>query len=921
MRPIKLTISAFGPYAGKVEVPMDKLGTSGLYLITGDTGAGKTTIFDAITFALYGEASGNNREPAMLRSKYADPATPTEVELSFSYGGNIYTVKRNPEYERPAKKGGGMTTQKADALLSCPNGKVITKIKEVNNAIKEIIGVDRNQFSQIAMIAQGDFLKLLLAETKDRQAIFREIFKTGYYQLFQDHLRNESGNLSKQCDSAGNSVKQYINGLLCDENNVLSIELSKAKEGGLPLADVIELTGKILSQDIEEETEIEVELNEIDKSLEVINSTLGKAEEYKKAQTALYMAEQEKEKKSPVLEQLKANLISQREKQPEREGLDREIALLDAEMPEYDQLDRKNRTLTTLILQLKTDTDACDNTANHMMHLQKKNEALKIEQKTLEGAGAEKEKLARQKDRSEERKANLLTLKKEIEQFRSLNNRLINAQEAYKTASASADKLLSIFNSMNRSFLDEQAGILAQSLQDGKPCPVCGSTSHPHTAKTSENAPSEAQLNIAKKDYESSQKIANDASRKAGEIKGTVDMQKTAVEKLISELVGKLSIDDAYSKLAQLLKTADEYISALDVRISKENKNIRRKTALDRVIPEHEIAINSAEKNVMELKEKIASAEAVKKETENQIKALSEKLRFKNRAACEEQKRLLLKKKEKMNFALQQAEEEYSYCEKTLIQLTGKIAQLRNQLKNSCEINVEQEHIRKKELSEKKTSLTAKQKIVHTRIATNRTALHNIKSKSSDLDKLEKKLIWVKALSNTANGNISGKEKIMLETYIQMTYFDRIIGRANTRLMVMTGGQYELRRRKQSDNYRSQSGLELDVIDHYNGTARSVKTLSGGESFKASLSLALGLSDEIQSSAGGIRLDTMFVDEGFGSLDEDSLRQAIRALSGLTEGNRLVGIISHVSELKEKIDRQIVVTKEKSGGSNVEVRV
>ena len=210
---------------------------------------------------------------------------------------------------------------------------------------------------------------------------------------------------------------------------------------------------------------------------------------------------------------------------------------------------------------------------------------------------------------------------------------------------------------------------------------------------------------------------------------------------------------------------------------------------------------------------------------------------------------------------------------------------------------------------------------VRTRLSSNAAVKKKIEEKSGELTSLEERWAWVKALSNTANGNITGKEKVMLETYIQMTYFDRILVRANRRLLSMTGGQYELVRRQVADNNRSQSGLELDVIDHYNGTQRSVKTLSGGESFKASLSLALGLSDEVQSSAGGIRLDTMFVDEGFGSLDEESLQQAIRTLAELGEGNRLVGIISHVGELKEKIDRQIVVTKAKTGGSRAEIRV
>ena len=225
MRPNKLIMSAFGPYAGRVELNLDKLGKSGLYLITGDTGAGKTTIFDAITYALFGEASGDNRETTMFRSKYADLDTPTLVELYFSYGDKEYYVKRNPEYERPRTRGDGVTTEKANAELKLPDGRIITKLKEVNNAIVEILGVDRNQFTQIAMIAQGDFLKLLLASTDERKKIFQKLFKTQNYYVLQEKLKSESGKLSHEYDEIKSSIEQYINGIACNEDNVLSIPL------------------------------------------------------------------------------------------------------------------------------------------------------------------------------------------------------------------------------------------------------------------------------------------------------------------------------------------------------------------------------------------------------------------------------------------------------------------------------------------------------------------------------------------------------------------------------------------------------------------------------------------------------------------------------------------------------------------------
>ena len=276
MRPIKLTVSAFGPYAGKTVLDLDKLGENGLYLITGDTGAGKTTIFDAITYALYGEASGDNREPSMFRSKYAEATTPTEVELVFSYAGKTYTVKRNPEYERPKSRGEGFTTQKAEVQLKCPDGRVVTKQRDVDNAIRDIMGINRSQFLQIAMIAQGDFLKLLLAPTEERKKIFRQIFKTQLYQDLQDRLKKESGQLNDKCDAARNSIKQYIDGITCDENDVLSIEVEKAKNGLLPAKDVMDLIDRLLTQDNDKKTAIQKSISDADKALEIVNANLGK---------------------------------------------------------------------------------------------------------------------------------------------------------------------------------------------------------------------------------------------------------------------------------------------------------------------------------------------------------------------------------------------------------------------------------------------------------------------------------------------------------------------------------------------------------------------------------------------------------------------------------------------------------------------
>ena len=281
MRPLKLTIAGFGPYAGLQELDFEVLGTCGLYLITGDTGAGKTTIFDAITFALFGVASGDSREPAMLRSKYARAEDPTYVELIFEYAGKRYTVRRNPEYDRPKTKGTGTTKQRAEAQLTCPDGRVISRIQEVDKAVRDIIGLTREQFAQVAMISQGEFRKLLQADTEQRQKIFRDIFDTGRYVTLQNRLKEKANQLNVDLSNARLSIQQYIGGIACDEDSVLAPEVRKAKDGGLLTADVMELLEKLLAQDRQTRHQLAVALAAVEEQLETVTAQLTKAEDRK----------------------------------------------------------------------------------------------------------------------------------------------------------------------------------------------------------------------------------------------------------------------------------------------------------------------------------------------------------------------------------------------------------------------------------------------------------------------------------------------------------------------------------------------------------------------------------------------------------------------------------------------------------------
>lgn len=917
MRPIRLTMSAFGPYAGTTVVDFDKLGESGLYLITGDTGAGKTTIFDAITYALYGEASGANREPGMFRSKYAEPETPTEVELVFNYAGKEYTVKRNPDYERPAKRGDGFTLQKADAVLTMPDGRVVTKVKEVTKVVRDILGIDRNQFSQIAMIAQGDFLKLLLAETKDRQAIFREIFQTRYYQVFQDRLKDASGKLTRQCDEAKRSMDQYLQGTMCDEDNPLAIEWRKAKSGLLPMGEVYLLLKQLIAEDEASMSALEIELKGCNKTLETVNTDLGKTQEAEKAATALERAKGRSEAAAKKLDELATALTQAKSREEDAEKLAKAAAALAALFSEYDARDALLKALAELEKQLSEENAAKDKdqtALNAQIELLK---AMNKEKADLDDAGAQKERLLREKSTATQTESELKSVLQMVSEFENLTVKLSKAQEMFQKAQKDADAAGRDYDAKNRAFLSEQAGILAQTLEEGAPCPVCGSRSHPSPATLSETAPTEAELKKAKADADNKRQLAADASTAAGELRGQVDTKAGQLQ----EYAEKLSMSTEPGKLkeeaTESLDKIQEKIQRITKEIATEEKRVARKKELEELIPNEEEKRGKLDLSIQTRSETITTLSTKQEETKKQLDAIAGKLQFPDKKTAVAEKDRLAQEQTEIKTAISKADAAHKDQSKVCSELKGQIGQLEEQLSNTVLPDKDTLTTQQAELTKKIEDISQRQTTLHTRMTTNQSALENLQAKGSELEELEKQLIWVRALSNTANGNLSGKEKIALETYVQMTYFDRIIARANTRFFVMSGGQYELKRRSEAEDYRSQSGLELDVIDHYNSTERSVKTLSGGESFKASLSLALGLSDEIQSSAGGIRLDTMFVDEGFGSLDEESLQQAMKALSGLTESNRLVGIISHVSELKERIDRQIVVTKEKSGGSRV----
>jgi exonuclease SbcC len=918
MRPLKLTLSAFGPYAGETTLDLSSLGEKGLYLITGDTGAGKTTIFDAITFALYGEPSGVNREPSMLRSKYAEPETKTFVELVFSYNGKEYTINRNPEYQRLKKTGEGFTSQKAEATLNFPNGRIITGSPQATIAIRELIGLDRNQFRQIAMIAQGDFLRLLLASTKERQEIFRQIFQTKNFETLQNRLKSEAKTLSDKYNDLNKSIVQYIDGIVCKEEDVLSIEVKKAKKNSLTVVETLELLTELIENDDDNKETQSKALTEVEKEISVIDSNLGKSEQYAKARKELAAAESEIKTTDERLPELETAFNKANAKLPEIEGLTGQIATEQNKLPQYDELDRA--TIEIDVKQKSRDKLFAEkNTlAKTITSETEKQTKWQAELKDIGEVATRLLKLNNDNEKLSDRRqkvAELVSLRKESENAKT---EYTSKQEAYLKARELADSTDAEYDRLNRAFLDAQAGVLALSLVEGEPCPVCGSETHPDPAVCASEVPTEKAVESAKKAASEATKVAENASKAAAAANTALASKEESVNKAATELFGSVpeNLSSAISVEADRLK---EEQTELDALIKTEKKKAVRKEALDKELPAlaEKIEKLKSDKTKIEMDIKTIDTE-IKGKIDAKTK-LEQSLAFKSKAEAEGNIKELSGKKAVLQTAITTAKEAYEKLKTRRNELQTQTETLKNQLADAEEIDIQKLTEVKRELSLKKKEHTDAITAISSRLDKNTDIQKKITQKQKDITSIEERLKWVKALADTATGQLSGKDKIMLETYVQVSYFERIIRRANLRLMVMSNGQYELKR-AEIENKQSQGGLDLNVIDHYNASERSVKTLSGGESFMASLSLALGLSDEIQSSSGGIRLDTMFVDEGFGSLDEETLNQALKVLNGLAESNLLVGIISHVTELKERIDKQIVVKKDKTGGSRVTIQ-
>lgn len=934
MRPLKLTLSAFGPYAAETVLELAKLGRGGLYLVTGDTGAGKTTLFDAITYALYDHSSGGVREGTMLRCKYAGPKTPTFVELEFEVNGQRYTVRRNPEYQRPKNRGEGMTTEKADATLTYSDGRPpVTKAKDVTAAVQEIIGLDYSQFCQIAMIAQGQFTKLLNASTEERSRIFRKLFRTQRYARLQERLQAESAALSQQRTTQNAKLDSLLSGIRFSPDDPDADALAALNAQTEPETALALLEGLLARQQAAQET-VAAALKDTEAKLDEVQRQLGAAQQARQLAAQLATKQAELTAALPVLEAARAESARHAGDAAQLDVLAGQVTQAQTALAAYDELD-------ALCHQQQAARDAAQLAAakakakrTQLAALDTALAAAEKELTALEDAPTRLLALQNREKELAQRSTALTTLNQRLAACQQQAQKAHRAQDAYRTAAEAKEQAHARRDALDKAFLDAQAGLLAQALAEGAPCPVCGSVHHPAKAQLPHTAPTQAQVDAAKQEAEKADALAQTASTAAQSALAAADEARRSLRRDAESLLPERftspdgtvqltfkGMNAVLTEEACALHAAQaECVAAL----RQAEADCARRTALEADRQAKSRQRPALEQAAAEADSTAAAQNASADALEQQAAAARAALPYPQRAeaqaaldALEANRTALRTGMEQAQAVLKRAEQAYAAAKAAVdaLQTQQATAETAGPAQPLEFLQAEQAR-----LAAARTALREQAQQLAAQRLPNRAAAEKYRTAAEARTQLEQRWQWVSALAATAGGTLNSKQKIKLEAYIQMNYLDRILRHANTRLMQMTAGQYELERIG-AENQRSQSGLDLGIIDHYNGTRRSVKTLSGGESFKASLALALGLSDEVQSAAGGIRLDTLFLDEGFGSLDDESLEQAMRVLAGLTEGDRLVGIISHVGALKDRIDRQVVVRKARTGGSTVELIV
>ena len=821
MKPQKLILTAFGPYAGRTELDFSVFGGNGLFLIGGDTGAGKTALFDAITFALYGETSGENRKTTMLRSDFAAPDAETSVELTFTHRGRTYTVRRWPDQQRTAKRGSGMVKVPAKAELIREPDEPVSGASAVTDAVVKLLGIDAKQFAQVSMLAQNDFTRLLNAPSAERAAILRRIFDTADYQRVGQAAVDHARKADEECKRLDDVLLMHMGTLLgdgADEETAEDLREMQAERDPFTAGAAAEL-GKIL---------------------------------------------------------LEADDANEKRQTNVMKDLDEKIARGDAGLKIAEERAARRRQLAGLVAEEQRAADVEHQTDLVMTDLEKRTASLKeniakneADRAALSQAEADLLKTDHRIELAEGLSADCKRLLQNEADAEKAQHDAAARQAEYVAAQAALDAAEEEYSTMQRQVNANRAGLLAKDLKNGKPCPVCGSTRHPKIAALPKDHITEKQLEEREKELTAQRRSTAAASRTAGDAAAHANELQTALQRDVDGFFARRG--DRYTGKPAAELTADELRDALTAQ---------QKSLAD--------GLRGLQADHLKLKQKTDRAKNLAKQAE-----------ILNRQLADLEKQSFAANRRAANARVQQMRETMPKRDNpdALTQLQDALARLRR---------------------DRAAAMEARDAAVH-RLHTNRAAIDALqKAMRESAVAREKRAMWDN-LSKTINGNLAGKIKLPFEQYVQAFYFDGVVEAANLRFTRMTDGQYRLLRRK-SEAVGGKTALDLDVFDAYTGKTRPVGSLSGGESFMAALSLALGISDTIQQNAGGVVIETLFIDEGFGSLDSDSLEKAVDTLAGLAGGDKLIGVISHVEALQDRLTRQIHVTKTRAG-SKAEIEI
>ena len=933
MRPIKLVLSAFGPYASKVELDLSKLGENGVYLITGDTGAGKTTIFDAITFALFGKPSGDIRDVKTLRSEYANEEIETYVELDFIYHDEEYHIYRRPEYTYMHVQKNGEVKQRSkatDAYLILPNGDRIVKPTEVTKQVEQLLGMKRDQFRQIVMIAQGSFLEILNADTKERGRLFEKVFMTSKYSVLMDRLNQMAKESSIALNDAKLRLQQIISDIRVPEILQEQYEQTLKTFAMNDIQPVYDLLDNIIIGAKKGIENLQKQKEQVQKQLQ--KSRKEETEKTKQLQDLLSLEKLLKEK--PVKEE-KANRYTERLKTDgekyriQIDALKKEQAQIEHELPEYAGLTK----LTAKLAEIKKQGSSVLKDLETKTSLKKRlDEDITLKQKEAQILTDSELSLNKLFIKEEE-------IEKKISAFyhasmiqSNYQNAVDNLKEKTQFLQESTDRkamLQKQYDDAQLSYFANQAGLLASRLIKGEPCPVCGSIEHPRPASYSDQLVTQEEINQYKKkadqvekEYQVASKACVDANLKRSTLQNELELVlKSVTEQTIPLGNVKTFIDE---HTVQLKKEQKE----ISTRIKQLQQQSKRYQELLKMIPKLQQKLTALAEEVSQSEITQAKLSVEHEQIQKQVQETTAKLKYSSETEAKNRVAILAKQILEYQQQIDQLANESKLAMDELVYVSAQI----DMLKEKVESSIDEIPLQKNQLGLLQAEIENLQvqqeeilKSIHDTQMYESDAQDTKKKIKSESDAYQTKLSRyssLRELADVAMGNgRSSKEKITLQEYVQIAYLDRMIHKANERYLSMSNQQYQLVRSAGTKDKRSHEALDLDVIDFSNGSIRPVSSLSGGESFIASLALALGMSDEIQSQAGGIQIDTMFIDEGFGTLDRDSLNNAIQTLMKLSGENRLVGIISHVKELKERIHKGIIVTKDLHGSHGSAAKV